>query len=240
MAQYDEKELMDTVKIAALDNVLTADIFRVVAFYPETQTVDLEPCVKVWDEDIEGVVKVNKYGEYKYMSATTNGLYLLNVPVQQIKCGQFSITIPVAVGDCGIVHFLKNDIQNWKVSGGQTEALYVSPFDVSSCVYSGFVPNETTKDGNFNANSLEIKSKSAIITVSEDSVSITTASSVSVDASSINLNGDTTITGSLTVSSDVTASGTVTGSDCMAGAISLMTHIHSGGTGPEGKTGTPE
>ena len=219
--QYDNKELAETIRIAAINSVLTSDIFRVIAVNPENQTVDLEPCVKVWKSDPDGEIRIDSFGDYRRMSPTTDGVYLLNVPVQQIRCGQFSITIPVAVGDCGIVHFLRNDIQNWSVTGGQADALYVHPFDPQSCVYSGFVPNDVSKDLNFNTNSLEIKSKSAIIRVSEESIDIETKSNVNIKAEAgVNVTGDTNITGKLTVSDTVTAS------DCLAGAISLKTHTH--------------
>lgn len=227
--QYDLSDLSSNIIVSAIDKVLTSDLFRVIAVNNEKQTVDLEPCIKVWEAANDGELKIDKFGDYKLMQPTTNNIYLVNVPVQQIRCGQFSITIPVSVGDCGIVHFLKNDTQNWRVTGGQANALLVSPYDRTSCVYSGYVPSEASIDPAFNINSLEIKSKSVIIRVNEENIDIITASGV-------NITGDTKITGNLEVS------GTVTGSDCLtASGVSLQNHTHSyQDTQPNGQPATKE
>lgn len=217
--RYDESEILRVAKISAANLVRTADLFRVVEFYPETQTVDLEACVKPYQPDINGEIMKDMYGDYSRMSQKQDSVYLLNVPVQQFRCGQFSITAPLTAGDTGVVIFLKNDIKNWKVEGGVSGAYHVYPYDINSCVFSPFVPNESNKDSSFNANSLEIKSKSVIIRVNENTID--------VSATESNITSNVNITGNLSVDGTILATGTITGSDCLTDSgISLKNHTH--------------
>ena len=117
-------------------------------------------------------------------------------------------------GDTGIVIFLKNDIENWKIEGGVTGAYHVYPYDINSCVFSPFVPNESNKDLNFNANYLEIKSKSAIIRVKEDSIEVTASGGTSV-TSNVSITGNVNVDGTITATGDVVGAG-----------ISLQNHVH--------------
>jgi phage baseplate assembly protein gpV len=212
--RYDDSEINKALKINAANLVRTADLFEVINFYPETQTVDIQACVKPFVVDMDGEIRKNMYGDYVKMSQNQETLILLNVPVQQFRCGQFSITAPLSVGDVGIVHFLKNDIDKWRVEGGVTGTYYAYPYDLNSCVFSPFIPNEKTKDVNFNANSLEIKSKSVIIRVNEETVDVIATES--------NITSNVKIKGNVDVDGQITATGDVVG-----GGISLMTHVHS-------------
>ena len=217
--KYDESEILRVTKISAANLVRTADIYRVITFYPDKQTVDIEACVKPYQNDINGEIRKDMYGDYTRMSQDQESVILLNIPVQQFRCGQFSITAPLQAGDTGIVVFLKNDIENWRVEGGVSGAFHVYPYDINSCVFSPFIPNESNKDASFNANYLEIKSKSAIIRVKDDSIEVTASGGTDVTS-------NVSITGDLSVSGDITAGGNVTATDCLAGSISLMTHTH--------------
>lgn len=218
--KYDEAEVLRMAKISAANLVRTADVFKVITFYPDKQTVDVEACVKPYQRDMGGEIRKDMYGDYTRMSQDQDTVILLNIPVQQFRCGQFSITAPLQAGDTGVVIFLKNDIENWKVEGGVTGTYHVYPYDINSCVFSPFVPNESNKDLNFNANYLEIKSKSAIIRVKEDSIEVTASGGT-------NVTSNVSITGDLSVSGNVTAEGNVTGADCLAGTVSLKSHIHN-------------
>ena len=242
--QYDDYEILKKAKLSAITRVRTADIYKVKAFYPENQTVDIESCVLPFIYDINGELKEDMFGEHRKMSQSKTPITIFRVPVQQFRCGQFSITAPLQVGDTGLLIFLKNDIEKWKVEGDTTGALFVTPFNINSCVFSPFVPNESNKDSTFNANSLEIKSKSVIIRVNEETVEVTaTESDITGNvkiSGDLDVGGNITAGGDMTATGNVTATGTVTGSDCVAGAISLTGHVHGGVTTGEGTTGTPQ
>lgn len=212
--KYDESEILRIAKIDAANIVKTADIYRVVKFYPDTQTVDVEASVKPYQKDINGEIKKDMYNNYTRLSQNHTSIVILNVPVQQFRCGQFSITAPLQAGDTGVVIFLKNDIENWKVEGGITGTYHVYPYDINSCIFSPFIPNETNKDLNFNANYLEIKSKSVIIRIKEDSIEATAE-------------GGTNITSNVSIKGNVNVDGTITATGDVIGAgISLQNHVH--------------
>jgi hypothetical protein len=171
--KYDESEILRVAKISAADMVRTADVYRVITYYPETQTADLEACVKPYQIDMNGEIMKDMYNDYTRMSQNQDAATVLNVPVVQFRCGQFSITAPLEKDDTGLLVFLKNDIDNWREEGGVAGAQHVYPYEYNSCVFIPFVPNESNKDSSFNANSLEIKSKSVIIRVNDETVEIT-------------------------------------------------------------------
>lgn len=53
------------------------------------------------------------------------------------------------------------------------------------------------------------------------------------------ISGSSTITGDITTSGGVTATGIVTATNCMAGSVSLLTHVHPGVIPGPSSTGTP-
>lgn len=93
--------------------------------------------------------------------------------------------------------------------------------------------------------------KKVTVEISHDGKVNIEADSISMKASDVNIEGDLGVKGDVDIkgdmdvdgeigaTGDVSSDGTVTGTtDVKAGVISLMTHVHSGGT-IEGMTGTP-
>jgi len=184
----------------------------VVKFYPSTQTVDIIPGIKAVIKDDDGEAIIDMDGKKSFVKHVDLPI-IQDVPIQHLRAGNYMITIPIQEGDTGMAIFSQRDISKWKKEGGISEQTSLRVLDINDAVYSPFVPNRENKINDYNPNALEIRAGS---------------DKISMDGSGIS------ITGNLTVSGSVTSSG-----DMVAGGTSLQTHKHSGGTMPDGNTGTP-
>lgn len=240
---------MFTVPRAALASkyvIKTHYIMRVLAFYPETQTVDLIQDVFEYSNTPFGDMTVNnEFGNT--VTVTLNNLDILQgVPVKQLRWGQFEIQCCPAVGDTGYIEVFTNDIQRWIEEGGPSIPWSDSHFLKQNCVFVPFIPNfknaatdyPANEDGTADNTRLKIKSANASITITDKPADnpeeavvdiTTTAKTVNINAENgIALNGDVNVTGSITTIGSITADGDIvsTNGDVKAGDISLKSHVH--------------
>lgn len=240
--------------------IKTHYIMKVIAFYPETQTVDLIQDVFEFSNTPYGDMTVNnEFGNT--VTVTLNNLDVLQgIPVKQLRWGQFEIQACPVVGDTGYIEVFTNDIQKWIEEGGPCIPWSDSHFVKKNCVFVPFIPNNVNAsqdyianaDGSADTTRLRIKSANASFVITDTTnqsdsqgepvVDITTtAKTVNINAENgITLNGDVNLTGNLTTSGTITADGNIesTNGDVVASGISLMNHTHTLGSGSVNVTGS--
>jgi phage baseplate assembly protein gpV len=186
---------------------------------------------------------------------------LLDCPVHFPKGGGYTLTFPVTKGDECLVVFSTRCIDSWWQSGGIQNATTIRMHDLSDgfafvgfsskpSVVSGISTDSVQLRDNAGTTFVEIKSGAVNVTatgnvsvIAGGSLLASAATSASITAPNIVLNGNVTIAGTLsqtgggasTFSGDLTtATGNVT-----AQGTSLHTHLHSGVTAGGGNTGGP-
>lgn len=131
--------------------IKTHFIMKVVAFHPETQTVDLVQDVYEYTNTIVGEFSViNELGmEVTAALQTLDIVY--GVPVKQERWGKWHIQCCPAVGDTGYIEVMTNDIRDWVENGSLSIPWSDDHFKKNSCVFVPFVPNKTNCDPEYPA-----------------------------------------------------------------------------------------
>lgn len=225
--------------IASKYLIKTNYIVKVVKFHPETQTVDvIQDVLEFCNEPNGERIIVNEFG----LEATAGLLepdYFVDIPVLQLRWGQFEIQCCPQEGDTGVLMVFTNDIRNWMKNGGFSIPNTDNHFMKSSSIFVPFVPNNTSCVADYptDEKTLVIKSKNANITLTDNGT--TSGVSIKADTMSVEAVNGTTFTG------DVTVDGTVTATEVVAGNIPYTTHIHESAapgsptSGPMPGTPTP-
>lgn len=131
--------------------IKTHFIMKVIAFHPETQTVDLVQDVYEYTNTIAGEFSViNELGmEVTAALQTLDIVY--GVPVKQERWGKWHIQCCPAVGDTGYIEVMTNDIRDWVENGSLSIPWSDDHFKKNSCVFVPFVPNKTNCDPEYPA-----------------------------------------------------------------------------------------
>lgn len=245
--------LFEDAAVASKYLVKTNYIFKVMEFHPETQTVDLVQDVYEFCNVPDGEFTVNNEFGIDVSAGLKDLDVLLDIPVLQLRWGQFEIQCCPKQGDTGVLAVFTNDVGNWIVEGGPSIPNSDDHFDKSSAVFIPFIPNmkNCVADYPTDNNSLVIKSANAKITLTDDG----TTSDVKIEAKTltvaaddgISLAGDVSVDGKITATGDVSTDGKITAdgeissdSDVKVGSISLKNHKHTTTSAEIGGTLTGE
>jgi phage gp45-like len=147
--------------------IKTHYIMKVLAFHPETQTVDLVQDVYEFTNAIAGEFSiVNELG-MEVTASLQNLDVLYGIPVKQERWGKWHVQCCPAEGDTGYIEVMTNDIQDWVENGSLSIPWSDDHFLKKSCVFVPFVPNKTNCDPEYPANndSFVIKSDKINITM---------------------------------------------------------------------------
>lgn len=210
--------------IAAKFVIKTHYLMRVVEFHPDTQTVDLIQDVYEFTNAPYGTVSIeNDFGCYvNVLLKQPDALY--NIPVKQLRWGQFEIQCCPKPGDTGYIEVFTNDTRDWMINGSNSVPWSDAHFLKECCVFVPFVPNLKNAATQYPADNsqLVIKSANASIVITdkqaeegsgEDPVIdiTTTAQTLNINAEKgITVTGDINITGNITVTGDIETTGDVT------------------------------
>ncbi len=230
----------------ALYVIKTHYIMRVLKFYPETQTVDLiQDVYEFTNTPLGTMTRINEFGQ-EVVVALKEPAILHNIPVKQLRWGQFEIQCCPVEGDTGYIEVMTNDIRDWIQHGSRSIPWSDSHFAKESCVFVPFIANFANRSQTYPEDNtqLVIRSKNATFKIKDDNNSQidveTTAQTVHVNAANgIYCVGDTDIQGNITVTGNVTITGdmSVTGKieatdeiksdvDVIAAGVSLVHHTH--------------
>lgn len=237
--------IYEDATIAAKYLIKTNYIVKVVEFHPENQTVDVIQDVFEFAHSVGGeFVRKNEFG-VEVSAAILEPDVFVDIPVLQMRWGQFEIQCCPKPGDTGILAVFTNDINDWVQEGGPSIPNTDNHFMKNSCVFIPFVPNKKScvNDYPTDNNSLVIKSANAKIVLTDDG----TTSSITAEAKTmevkaedgVNITGDVNVTGKISATEDIKSDREVT-----AGTVKLSDHKHGVGTlkvpttSPEGSPST--
>lgn len=137
--------------IMAMYLIKTHYIMKVLAYHPETQTVDLIQDVYEFTNTYEGqFVRRNEFGENVVVALCDLDI-LKGIPVKQERWGKWHLQCCPAVGDTGYIEVMTNDIQDWVENGSRSIPWSADHFKKKSCVFVPFVPNKTNCDPQYPA-----------------------------------------------------------------------------------------
>lgn len=217
--------------IAAKYLIKTNYICRVMAFHPETQTVDLVQDVLEFCNTPDGEFTINNEFGIDVSAGLVKPDVLLDIPVLQLRWGQFEIQCCPKEGDTGVLAVFVNDIHDWVENDGPSIPNTDNHFMKTSSVFIPFIPNKKNRAQDYpqDNNSLVIKSANAKITITDDGTNssiVAEAKTMEVKASDgVSITGDVAVTGKITATKNIESSG-----DVKAGSISLKQHSHPAGT----------
>ena len=126
---------------------------------------------------------------------------IYNVPYLRIQGGANAIILDPQAGDIGIAVFASRDISKVKSTQAQANPGSARQYDFSDALYLGGMLNGVPTQ---------------YIQFGADGITIVSPGTVTIEAPTVAIEGNATISGSLTVTEDVTAEG-----------ISLFSHTHT-------------
>lgn len=208
--------------VAAKYVIKTHYIMRVIEFHPETQTVDLiQDVFEMTNSPFGNLVYRNEFGNNVACLPKSPDI-LYDVPVKQLRWGQFEIQACPVEGDTGYIEVFVDDIQDWIKNGSRSIPWSQDKFVKKNCVFVPFIPNSKNASTTYPTDNtqLVIRSKNASITLIDDGET----SSVKIGAKTMEVSAEegVSITGNVNVEGEVTANG-----------VPLSAHTH---TVPAGAT----
>ena len=208
--------------VAAKYVIKTHYIMRVIEFHPETQTVDLiQDVFEMTNSPFGNLVYRNEFGNnIACLPKSPDVLY--DIPVKQLRWGQFEIQACPVEGDTGYIEVFVDDIQDWIKNGSRSIPWSQDKFVKKNCVFVPFIPNSKNASTTYPTDNtqLVIRSKNASITLMDNG----STSSVKINAKTMEVSAEkgVSITGDVSVTGNITAS-----KDVKAGKVSLTNHTHT-------------
>jgi len=160
-----ESVLADYIK----SQIRTFIIAKVVKVYPETQRVDVQPCLTTKIEDKNSKTQIyTRTGKKVGVSEITMPV-ILDVPFSYIRTGNFMVTLPIDVGTYGKLLFSNPDLSEWKIRGGTgVEQKDLAQFNINNCVFEPYIASTPDVVSDYNASALEIRAGSDKIVMAGD------------------------------------------------------------------------
>lgn len=109
---------------------------------------------------------------------------LVDVPLRFLKSGNFSITIPIEVGDHVLLFFAERSIDTWLINGGLANPFDTRKFSLSDAFALPYMYPQTDLIPNFSSTNLEIKTNSG-----NANISISPSGDIDITSVSLTHNG---------------------------------------------------
>jgi hypothetical protein len=147
------EEVLQEVLDIRLADVHTALPGKVIRYDAAKQVADVQPMVRSASETAEGAVTVRSYPA------------LVSVPVAFLSGGGFHLSLPLAVGDTGLLVFSELPIDRWRASGQESHPADVRRHHVTSAVFfPGLAPRARAfTDPNLSADAIFGKTGGAVV-----------------------------------------------------------------------------
>lgn len=202
----------------------------IVSFNATAQTVTAQPA-------IQGVTS-DKSQNNSYVNLPL----LVDVPIQFITAGGYSITCPISVGDECLIVFASRCIDAWWQSGGVQRPMETRMHDLSDGFALIGVRSQARTVSNYDTNNLQIRSDdhNTIIEIDKTGkVNITAPTSMTVTSPSVHITGALQVDGAIASNVSVTAPNVIGSTNVTFGGKSGIGHTHSGVTTGLSNTGAP-
>lgn len=166
---YSDDKTQSINDDAVRSSINTMIIVKVVKVYAATQRVDVKPCISVKIEDVNSLTKIYTRTGKKVGVSEIEMPEILNVPICHPRAGNFMITLPIQVGDNGMLIFCQQDISAWKERGGSNvEQKDLAQFDINNCIFLPYVASDVDVVSDYNADALEIRAGDDKMTMAGD------------------------------------------------------------------------
>lgn len=169
-----------------LSKVRTAIPVQVTAVDLAKQTVTVQPIImgkrynknsKIQDKDRMGNTVLME--DYQLPAIT-------NVPILCFRAGAFMITLPITVGDQGILLVCDRDISNLKAKGGAKQPqASLRRFNLSDGIYLPFLPNAQNKAADYSTSAMVVTDGATKMTFDASGTIKVTGGDVTVDNISV-------------------------------------------------------
>lgn len=169
--------------------------------------VDVQPLIKSVDIGTTRKIRTET-GEYVTIDDNDYPV-VMDCPLQMLVTSKARITIPIEVGDQGLLLVSERDIRNWKEQKGNTQAS-TRKFNRNDAFFLPFI---NASISNYDATCIDIEYQSTKLKVKSTGVEIT---------------GNVKITGTLETTGDATIAGK---------SFEHHTHLYTPGTLPPTQTG---
>lgn len=244
----DRNQLLDSQEIAIRVSLDGRQTTMWTALPAIVVSVNLLTMTIICQPTIQGVITNPDESE------TIVNLPLLgDVPICYPSCSNFMLTMPLLPGDEVLVVFSSRAIDSWWQQGGVQPPIETRMHDLSDGfaipgpksvpqVFTAISPTNVQLRNKLGTTYLEITPTGLINMVAPTGVTVTGPLTVT---GSVTMTGAVAITGEVSVTGDISATGEVMATevvasvDVMAGAVSLLTHVHSGVTPGPGVSGPP-
>lgn len=166
---YSEAKQQSMASDAVKSDINTMLIVKVVKVNIALQRVDVKPCLTVKVASQTSKIKVytrsGKLTPVEELEMPT----ILDVPICYPRAGNFMITLPIKVGDTGMLLVSQQDITQWKEKGGSGVAQQdIELFDINNSVYLPFIASKPDAISDYNANALELRAGDDKLTMAGD------------------------------------------------------------------------
>lgn len=217
----DAEEMLRSALAGFQAGLWTATPGIVQSFDPEACTVVIQPSIKARVTNEDGSI------------STVALPLLLDCPVVFQRGGGFTLTFPVAAGDEALVVFASRCIDSWWQSGGVQEQAELRMHDLSDgfALVGPFSRPSVIPDISTGAAQLRSDDGTSFVEVNDDTITIETTASVTVNAPDVIVNCETAevnASDSLTVDSPQS---TFTGAVTVEGLLTYEAGLAGAGGG---------
>jgi hypothetical protein len=179
---YTQEKANASLAYSIMLNINTMLIVKVLKVYVDRQTVDVQPVIMGVIRDDNGAkTTTTPLGEDVRVSNIELPA-ILDVPICYHRAGTAMITLPIQVGDTGMLIIAQRDISNWKQNGGVVEQAQASLFDINDGVFVPFVPNQANKISDYSSTNLEIR-------FGDDKISMDGLGNINITATTVKVTG---------------------------------------------------
>lgn len=216
----DPEESLRLALENAQANLWTATPGIVAAVNLAAQTVSVQPAIQGTLTNPDGSTQ------------NVNLPVLVDVPIVWPRAGGFALTFPIAVGDEVLVVFASRCIDSWWQSGGVGIPAEARMHDLSDGFAILAPTSQSKKFANVSSTNVQLRDSagSTYVEITPGGAArIVGASSIDIEAPTINLNGTTNITGQINHS----------GGSLVSNGITFGSHKHTGVQPGSGTSGGP-
>lgn len=222
--------LLDAVKRELSLDMNCVKIGTVVSYNATLQEVEVQVAFqRVVSTDPNGVQTLEQYAP------------LLNVPVYYTGGGGFTLTMPIAAGDECIVLFNDRMIDSWLVNGAGLPPLTGRAHDIADGIALVGLRNNTRALTNVSTTTAQLRSNDGTTYVEVAGggiVNVVAPTQINMTTPILNVTGVLNVENVSSSATPCVINGNITtNGDVIASTISLVNHVHSGGTTSSGNTG---
>lgn len=218
----------------ALPSIWTSMPGILQSFNPDAMTCEVQPAIQARVN--------NKDGTQKWVTLPV----LVDVPVQFIGGGGFTLTMPMKKGDEGLINFSCRCIDAWWQNGGVQQQAEMRMHDLSDGFFIPGFRSQSRKLQNIDTENAQLRNEDGTesFTMAPTGITAKSALKVTLEAPIIILKGGVQVDGTVNgIGGGGTVdfgTSTIKAADAQLGGKSFNSHKHGGVQTGSGQTGAPD